>query len=389
MTAILMIMALLCGCAGTKNGSAADSVAAETAVAAGQASSGGLYPATGKQIRIGVVYNGDPRTGTGYSYAHWAGIRKMQKQLGLKDSQIVSRNSISESDDAAIDEAFRELVKAHCNIIFATSVGFMKTCSVYAKKYPDIVFSVCSGTESNGANFVNYFGRLYEARYLSGIIAGMNTRTDCVGFVAAKGLKNSEVTGSVNAFAMGVSAVNPKCRVMVCCTESWNDPDKETAAAEQLIDHGCDILAQHCDSPSAQIAAARAGVMGIGYNSDMKEVAPRSVLTSVVWDWSVYYTQAVQRMMNGTWNGYNYYGGIQDGLVNITEPAEICLPESAEKAEQARLDILSGKLKIFSGEMKTNDGQTKGQKGKVLSETTVRKSMNWYYQNVQILRLFR
>jgi basic membrane protein A len=94
-------------------------------------------------------------------------------------------------------------------------------------------------------------------------------------------------------------------------------------------------------------------------------------------------------MMNGTWNGYNYYGGIQDGLVNITEPAEICLPESAEKAEQARLDILSGKLKIFSGEMKTNDGQTKGQKGKVLSETTVRKSMNWYYQNVQILRLFR
>ena len=93
--------------------------------------------------------------------------------------------------------------------------------------------------------------------------------------------------------------------------------------------------------------------------------------------------------MNGTWNGYNYYGGIQDGLVNITEPAKICLPESTEKAEQARLDILSGNLKIFSGEMKTNDGQICGQKGSVLSETKIREEMNWYFQNVQILRLFR
>jgi len=388
LTAVLMIVVLLCGCAGTgKESAVADTDKAR--VMADTRTSEGLYPATGKQIRIGVVYNGDPRTGTGYSYAHWAGIRKMQKHLGLDDSQIISRSSISESDNTAIDEAFHELVKAHCNIIFATSVGFMEACSEYAAKYPDIVFSVCSGTESNGTNFVNYFGRLYEARYLSGIIAGMNTRTDRVGFVAAKGMKNSEVTGSVNAFAMGVREVNPKCRVMVCCTESWNDPDKETAAAEQLIDHGCDILAQHCDSPSAQIAAARAGVMGIGYNSDMKEVAPQSVLTSVVWDWSVYYTQAVQKMMNGTWNGYNYYGGIQDGLVNITEPAKICLPESTEKAEQARLDILSGNLKIFSGEMETNDGQICGQKGSVLSETKIREEMNWYFQNVQILRLFR
>ena len=388
LTAVLMIVVLLCGCAGTgKESAVADTDKAR--VMADTRTSEGLYPATGKQIRIGVVYNGDPRTGTGYSYAYWAGIMKMQKHLGLDDSQIISRSSISESDNTAIDEAFHELVKAHCNIIFATSVGFMEACSEYAAKYPDIVFSVCSGTESNGTNFVNYFGRLYEARYLSGIIAGMNTRTDRVGFVAAKGMKNSEVTGSVNAFAMGVREVNPKCRVMVCCTESWNDPDKETAAAEQLIDHGCDILAQHCDSPSAQIAAARAGVMGIGYNSDMKEVAPQSVLTSVVWDWSVYYTQAVQKMMNGTWNGYNYYGGIQDGLVNITEPAKICLPESTEKAEQARLDILSGNLKIFSGEMKTNDGQICGQKGSVLSETKIREEMNWYFQNVQILRLFR
>jgi basic membrane protein A len=349
----------------------------------------GLYPAVGKKICIGVIYNGDPETGTGYSYAHWAGIKKMQKQLGLTDSQIISRSSISESDDTAIEEAFHELIQAHCNIIFATSVGFMDICRTYAMKYPDTVFAVCSGTQSNGSNLVNYFGRLYEARYLSGMIAGMNTKTDRVGFVAAKGLKSSEVTGSVNAFALGVNAVNKKCRVLVCCTESWNDPDAETAAAEQLMDGGCDILAQHCDSPATQLAAARAGIMGIGYNSDMQEVAPHSVLTSVVWDWSVYYTDAVEKIMNGTWKGYNYYGGIQDGLVNITDPESFGLPGGKEKIEQARADILSGKLKIFSGELKTNDGQIRGKSGKVMSETQIRKRMNWYYQNVESVNLLR
>ncbi len=392
LTALLIAAVCFCGCGYTLKGRYSTETAAVHSTDVPSENSGhvkGIYPALGKNIRIGVIYNGDPQTGNGYSYAHYEGIKKMQKQLGLSDSQIISRSSISESDDVAISEAFRELVNEHCNIIFATSVGFSRICGIYAGEYPDIVFAVCSGTESNGTNFVNYFGKIYEARYLSGIIAGLNTKTNSVGFVAAKGLKSAEVTSSVNAFAMGVYSVNKKCRVLVCCTESWNDPDTETAAAEQLMEADCDILAQHCDSSATQIAAARAGVMGIGYNSDMSRVSPHSVITSVIWDWSVYYSAAVRRLMDGTWEGENYYGGLKDGLVSITKTGSFCTHESTVREEQAENDILDGKLKIFYGKMCASNGDIIGKEGTSLEDDYIRENMNWYFKNVETLIMRR
>lgn len=61
-----------------------------------------------------------------------------------------------------------------------------------AEAYPDIYFSHETGYVRNGKKFNNYFGRIYEARYLSGIVAGMNTRSHKIGYVAAQDQSNSE-----------------------------------------------------------------------------------------------------------------------------------------------------------------------------------------------------
>ena len=348
----------------------------------GEAAATGVMPAIAKEdIKVGVIHITDPAEGSGYTYTHDLGIQGMQKNIGLDDSQIVRKNNVSDSDATAIENAMRECVEEGCNIIFATSWGFMDTCEALAEEYPDVIFSHGTGYKSNGVNFNNYFGRIYQARYLAGIAAGMKTESNKLGYVAAMG---QEVTGGINAFAMGAYSVNPDCEVYVKVTNSWFDPEGETQAAQALVDLGCDVIAQHCDTPNPQTVAEQNGVWGVGYNSDMSKDAPGAVLTSVMWDWSVYYTYAVQSVIDGTWTGENYFGGMADGLVDIAPLSDICAEGTQEAVDAARKQITEEGFNVFDGVIETNDGSTVGEEGSTLSDSDITGNMNWYFKNVVV-----
>lgn len=351
----------------------------------GEAAATGVMPAIAKEdIKVGVIHITDPAEGSGYTYTHDLGIQGMQKNIGLDDSQIVRKNNVSDSDATAIENAMRECVEEGCNIIFATSWGFMDTCEALAEEYPDVIFSHGTGYKSNGVNFNNYFGRIYQARYLAGIAAGMKTESNKLGYVAAMGQENSEVTGGINAFAMGAYSVNPDCEIYVKVTNSWFDPEGETQAAQALVDLGCDVIAQHCDTPNPQTVAEQNGVWGVGYNSDMSKDAPGAVLTSVMWDWSVYYTYAVQSVIDGTWTGENYFGGMADGLVDIAPLSDICAEGTQEAVDAARKQITEEGFNVFDGVIETNDGSTVGEEGSTLSDSDITGNMNWYFKNVVV-----
>lgn len=358
---------------------------ADTAEATTEVAATGVMPAIAKEdIKVGVIHITDPAEGSGYTYTHDQGIVGMQANLGLDDSQIVRKNNVNDSDATAIESAIRECVEEGCNIIFATSWGFMDTCEALAEEYPEVIFSHGTGYKSNGVNFNNYFGRIYQARYLAGIAAGLKTESNKLGYVAAMGQENSEVTGGVNAFAMGAYSVNPDCEVYVKVTNSWFDPEGETQAAQALVDLGCDVIAQHCDTPNPQTVAEENGVWGVGYNSDMSKDAPGAVLTSVMWDWSVYYTAAVQSVIDGTWDGSNYFGGMADGLVDVAPLSDLCADGTAEAIEEAKATMVSGEFNVFDGVIETNDGSTVGTEGSTLSDSDITGSMNWYFKNVVV-----
>ena len=336
-------------------------------------------------IKVGVIHLSDPSEGSGYTYTHDLGIQGMQQNLGLSDEQIVRKINVADSDADATREAIKECIDEGCNIIFATSWGYMETTAEMAEEYPDIYFSHGTGYLSNGKNFNNYFGRIYQARYLSGIVAGMNTTTNKIGYVAAMGSDNSEVTGGIDAFALGIYSVNPDAQVYVKVTDSWYDPDSEKAAAEQLLDMGCDVITQHCDTSYPQTLAQERGVYGIGYNSDMSKEAPDACLCSVIWNWSAYYTSAVQSIIDGTWDGSNYYGGMNENLVGITELADFCADGTAEKVKEAKKQILSGEIGVFDGVIETNEGTTVGEEGKTLDDATITGAINWYFKTVNVV----
>ena len=390
---LFAVTGILAGCGGKTGGTPDDHATNDgylTTEAAGNGS-GSSQSETGQtsgtagiakeDIKVGVLYISDPDEGSGYSYTHDLGIVGMQENLGLSDDQI-ERKIVDDSDAKATEEAIEVCISDGCNIIFTTSWGYMEVTAEMAEKYPDIYFSHGTGYMSNGKNFNNYFGRIYQVRYLSGIVAGMNTKSNKIGYVAAQDSSNSEVTGGIDAFAIGVASVNPDAKIYVAVTNSWYDPDKEKAASEQLLDMGCDVMAQHCDTSYPQTLAQERGDYGIGYNSDMSKDAPKAVLTSTVWNWGAYYTKAVQDLIDGTWTGENYFGGLEEGLVDISPLSDLCVDGTQEKIDEARAKIESGDWDVFDGVIECNDGTTVGTEGEHMSDADITGNIHWYFKNI-------
>lgn len=345
----------------------------------------GFEPVAKEDLKVGVIHIGDPADGSGYSYAHDLGIVEMQKELGLEDNQIIRKNNIPDADPTKTEQAMRECIEEGCQVIYATSFNYMDTCEALAEEYPDVIFSHGTGYKSNDTNFNNYFGRIYQARYLSGIVAGMKTETNKIGYVAAMGSENSEVTGGADAFAIGVAEVNPDAQVYVKVTNSWLSPTEETNAAKALIAEGCDVIGQHCDTPNPQTEAEAAGVWGVGYNSDMEKDAPGATLTSVIWNWGKYYTESTKKVIDGTWTAENYFGGMKEGLVDIAPLNEdLVAPGTQEKVDEARKRIVEDGFNVFDGVLETNDGKTVGEDGKTLDDATITGGINWYYKNIVV-----
>ena len=299
----------------------------------------------------------------GYTFAHHNGITTAMKELGLDPAtQLVIVDEVPE-DDVQVSNAVDILVGEGANIIFGISFNYMNALSAKAEEHPEVAFSHATGYMSNETNFNNYFGRIYQARYLAGIAAGLKsleTGNNNVGYVAAFGTEYAETCSGINGFTLGVQAANPNATVYVKELGAWADEVNESAFAKELIDsYKCGVISQHCDSAQPQIAAENAGVFGCGYNSDMTADAPNAHLTAAVWHWNVYYHTAIQAAMdcNGDasqfvskMGGPAYYGGLKENFVDVSPLNEKTVaPGTQDAIDQVRQMIVSGDWDVFTG----------------------------------------
>ncbi|MHC1785633.1 MAG: BMP family ABC transporter substrate-binding protein [Christensenellales bacterium] len=320
-------------------------------------------PVKAEEVKVGAVFIGVKDDG--FTGAHYNGIEGMKAALGLKDEQVLYKFNVKEN--AECEAALRELVDAGCSIIFGNSWGFMDYMAEMADEYPQVIFSHCSGYKNNGVNFNNYFGRIYQARYLAGIAAGLKTSTGMIGYVAAWP-DNAEVNGGINAFALGIQSVNPEAQVYVKYINSWGDPTLEKQTAEALLSLGCDVIAQHCDSAMPQVAAEEAGKFGCGYNTDMTPAAPNAHLTAPIWNWSSVYTAEVKDVIEGKWLPVNYFLGLKENMVDISPLSANVAEGTAEKVEAARARIVSGQWDVFTGPIYNNLGELVVKEGEALTD---------------------
>ncbi|WP_200805899.1 BMP family ABC transporter substrate-binding protein [Desulfonispora thiosulfatigenes] len=326
-----------------------------------------------EDIKVGFIYVGPIGDG-GYTYAHDQGRLYLEEKLGV---ETIYAESVEEGPGC--EKVLNDMIDQGCNVIFATSYGFMDYVEKVSKSNPEVKFLHCSGYKMT-ENMGNYFGRMYEARYLSGIVAGLKTESNEIGFVGAFDIP--EVVRAINAFTLGVQSVNPDAVVKVKWTNTWYDPTKEKEAAIALLDEGADVIAQHQDTAGPQQAAEERNAFSIGYNTDMKEKAPKAYMTSAVWNWGPYYVDQVQKVMDGTWSAESYWGSMNDdiiGLAPLTENA----PEGAKEAiEKAKADILSGKTKIFAGPLVDQEGEVKVKEGAEMTDQELLE-FNWFIKGIE------
>lgn len=336
---------------------------------------------TTEKLKVGFLYVGPIGDG-GYTYAHDQGRLYLQKTLGDKVDASSYKESLAE-DDAAVEQACEDMINNGVKVIFGTSYGFMNGMKKNAEKHPDIKYLHCSGYEM-ADNMSNYFGRDYQVRYLSGIVAGMKTKSNKIGYVAAMPIP--ECVRGINAFTMGVRSVNKDAVVKVTWTNTWYDPAKEKDAAKALLDQGVDVIAQHQDTTGPQQAAEEKGVWSIGYNSDMSKAAPNAYMTAPIWNWGPYYVDQVQKIIAGTWKAESYWGGIDaDDSKSIIylAPLTKIAPEGAQAAvDKAKADIIAGKQKVFVGPIKDNTGALKVKDGEVMSDKDM-LSFDWFVEGVE------
>ncbi len=345
--ALAMVLGLAaCGSSGSGSGSGSQS---------------GSQTSSNSDFKVGAIYINKKSDTAGYTYAHHTGITKAMKELGMDpETQLVIVDQVPE-DDTQVGAAVDTLVGEGCSIIFGISFGYLNEMEVKAQEYPDVIFSHATGFKSNDTNYNNYFGRIYQARYLAGIAAGLKsleTGNNNIGYVSAYDTEYAETCSGINGFTLGVQAVNPNATVYVKELGTWTDEVNEYAFAEELIkSYGCGVIAQHCDSAQPQLAAEKAGQFGCGYNSDMTADAPAAHLTAPVWNWDVYYKLAIETAMEcesadqfvEKMGGPAYYGGLNEGMVDVSPLSENCAAGTQDAIDQVKALIASGEWDVFSG----------------------------------------
>ncbi len=338
----------------------------------------GCAGTTSAKVKVGVLYISTVDDG-GWSQAHKRGVDAAVAEIGAAKVEIMALQSIADTDASATNAAIDQMVAAGCKIIFATSFGYMDAVAAKAVQYPDVKFEHCSGYKT-ATNMDNYFGQIEQPRYLSGIVAGMKTTTGKIGFVAAMPLP--EVIRGINAFALGVQSVNPTAKVYVKWTNTWYGPDIEKEAAVALLNEGCDVLAQHQDSPAALKAAEEAGMFGIGYDNPMGTQAPKAYLTAPIWNWGAYYAKKIKAVMAGTWKVEQYWGGMKEGMVALD-----ALSSLAPSGAQAKIDSVTVELKakgndyVFKGPLKDQTGAVKVAEGAMMTRDE-QMGMTWFVEGV-------
>ena len=253
-------------------------------------------------FKVGAVYITSQNDTAGYTFQHHNGITTAMKNLGLDPADLIVVDNVPDNDDTAVANAIDTVVNQGADIVFGISFGYINAMAEKAETYPDVIFSHGTGYMANDTNFNNYFGRIYQARYLAGIAAGMKSAelgNNNIGYVAAYNTEYAETCSGINAFALGAQSANPDVKVYVNKINTWGDEALERQAAQALIDtYNCCVISQHCDSAQPQLVAQENGAFGCGYNSDMTEQAPNGHITAAIWHWNVYYETAIKAAMD-------------------------------------------------------------------------------------------
>ncbi len=307
-----------------------------------------------KNVTVGLIYVG-PRDDYGWNQAHAVAAKALKAVPGVK---VVEEENVPET--VAVRKTLEAMVQSDgASLVFGTSFGYFDPFMIeMAKKYPKVEFrhpTSLWSADKHPMNLGGYFCFLDQAHYVNGIAAGLSTKSNKIGFIAAKPI--AIVLRNINAFTLGVRKVNPNATVQLVITGDWSMPVREAEATNSLAATGCDVIACHVDSPKVIIEAAeRLGVKTLGHNASQAALAPKGFITGAENKWETVYKSFAASIAKGEKLPNTYFGGYDKDMV-MSSPFGAGASDKARNAATAAITDLKAGKPIFVGPIKSNTGK--------------------------------
>ena len=320
-------------------------------------------------LRVGFVLLSDTAD-NGWNETHYRGIKAACDSLSVQPSLTIDipeeRGQLANAVSAMIADSIK--------IIVLSSYSYPILIRDIIENNPDVMFYGINW-EFSAPNYKAYFARIYQARYLAGIVAGAMTKTNHVGYVAA--MKNIQVYRGLNAFILGVQSVNSKAKVYVRWTDSWNDGATETENANKLIDSsGIDVIAFHQDRAFIIEVAEERGLYCIGNHVEHNKYSPK-MLTSIAIDWSIIYKDFIQDYIQKKNNeNMDYWIGLEKDAVGLAfYSSEV--PDSVKTLVKNAAEKIKSGYNIFSGKVVDSEGKVRCGENETISDDVLLGEMDW------------
>lgn len=324
---------------------------------------------------VGATYGG-PKMDAGYNQAMHEAVMAIQENNPCV--KIIEAENVY--DEAGATSTMENMISEGANMIFATAYAHQYPALELSKKYPEVIFEHVGGWEM-GANFANVFGKPPDLWYLKGVAAGMMTKTNKLGFVAAFPLAWTDVF--VNAYTLGAQSVNPDVQVIVAYTFGWGDSGKEAETTNSLINQEADVITMHVDSPQTVISTAESrGAYSIGYqNLAAQQFAPKYWITGSGFTLGGTFNWLASTVMDKTWKPIFLRCGIEDGCMALAPFGPEVPQEVIDKVAEVQAGLEDGSIVTFAGPIVDQDGTVRVAEGEVLTDDAM-SNVDWFVKGV-------
>ena len=300
-------------------------------------------------IKPAVVYDLGGKFDKSFNEGVWNGVQKFQNETGIEVMEFEVTN------EAQREQAMRRMADRGATVILGVGFGQADAIATVAAEYPDTQFSIIDVSWLDAPNLRQYAFKEHEGSYLVGVAAAKASKTGKVGFVG--GMDIPLISRFACGYVGGVKSVNANAEVFQNMTgttpSAWNDPAKGAELTRSQIDRGADVVYHAAGGTGGGViqAAADAGKLAIGVDSNQNGLAPGSVLTSMLKRVDVAAYETFIDAYNGEFtSGVNILGVAEGGVDWALDDnnASLITADIKDAIEAARADILAGKVQVHN-----------------------------------------
>lgn len=319
-------------------------------------------------IKCAFLYFRNTKT-SGWSFAHEIGRKELEKKMPGEIETFVYQDIFNNNE---CEKAAEDAISKGCDVLFFTSPRFLDTATKFSVLHPNVKILDCALNNYSGYART-YYGRLYEAKHILGMLAGIMCPSDTFGYIADYPIAGA--IAEINAFALGLKATNPNATLKLL----WNS----CIGDDPLLT----LLESHVDYISVrETVASEVGKNFYGLTC-FDGTAPVTLATPV-WNWARFYERILRTVQNGIWDStklganygsLNYWWGMSSETVDIVF-SDLVPNKTLQLLNLIRSLIISGQYKVFSGEVKDQQGFLHTA-NEALSQEDIIK-MNWLCDNI-------